>query len=174
MTESITLGGGCFWCLDAAYRRVKGIESSICGYAGGDVSNPTYEMVCTGTTGHAEVVQLHFNPDSIGLDTILDIFWAIHNPTTPNRQGNDVGSQYRSIILYHDHQQKQVAEASMRRVSELWDEPIVTQILPLQKFYKAEEEHQNYFTRHPEVAYCQVVINPKLHKLQQQFQKFIR
>jgi peptide-methionine (S)-S-oxide reductase len=173
MSEQITLAGGCFWCLDAAYRRVRGIQSSTCGYAGGSTINPTYDEVCTGATGHAEAVQLRFDPKIIILDDILDIFWTIHDPTTLNRQGNDVGTQYRSMIFYGNQVQEKNIEASIKRAQKLWKDPIVTEVVPFKQFFVAEPEHQNYFTNHPEAAYCQVVINPKLQKLQHKFRRLL-
>ena len=164
-TQVATLGGGCFWCLDAAYREIEGVVDVVSGYAGGRRPNPTYEQVCTGATGHAEVVQVTFDPDVISYREVLDIFWSIHDPTTPNRQGADVGTQYRSIILYHDDAQRADAEASRDGVRALWPNPVVTEIVALDAFYPAEDYHQDYFAHHPENAYCSVVINPKLEKL---------
>jgi peptide-methionine (S)-S-oxide reductase len=172
--ETITLGGGCFWCLEAAYQQVQGVEKVVSGYAGGKEEEPTYEQVSGGGTGHAEVVQIQFDPSKITLGEILEIFWTIHDPTTLNRQGHDVGTQYRSIILYSDDEQKQTAEDSIRKVQELWPDPLVTEIQPLGKFYPAEGYHQNYFNNHPEQAYCQVVINPKLIKLRQKFESKLK
>lgn len=169
-TETATLGGGCFWCLEAAYQEIKGVVRVESGFAGGQTDNPSYEAVAGGQTGHAEVVQVTFNPEIITYPEILDIFWAVHDPTTLNRQGNDVGTQYRSVIFYTGTTQRQSAEASRRTVSKLWPNPIVTAIEPLTKFYPAETEHQNYFRNHPERAYCQIVINPKLAHLRKQFQ----
>lgn len=168
-SEKATLGGGCFWCLDAAYRQIKGVEDVISGYAGGQAANPTYEQVTSGQTGHAEVVQVIYDPSIVAYEDVLDIFWAIHDPTTPNRQGNDVGSQYRSIILYADDRQRQAAEDSVMRVSKLWPKPVVTEIKKLEQFYPAEEYHQNYFAKNPTQGYCQLVINPKLQKLREQY-----
>ena len=168
-TETITLAGGCFWCLEAAYNTIRGVTEVIPGYAGGTTPNPTYEQVCGGNTGHAEVVQVSFDPKIITLEEILEIFWAIHDPTTPNRQGGDVGTQYRSMILYTSDEQKEVAEKSIKAVAKLWPNPIVTELVPLETFYPAEEYHRNYFERNPSQAYCQVVINPKLKHLREQF-----
>lgn len=168
-TESIVLGGGCFWCLEASYQLIRGVTKVTSGYAGGSVPNPTYYAVATGKTGHAEVVKVEFDPDIISLSDILDVFWAIHDPTTLNRQGNDVGTDYRSIILYVGDNQKKVTEESIKAVAKLWPNPIVTELEPLEKFYQAEPEHQNYFKNHPAQAYCQVVINPKLEKLRAKF-----
>jgi peptide-methionine (S)-S-oxide reductase len=168
--QTATLGGGCFWCLEASYQLIQGVEGIVSGYAGGEAHNPTYEQVVMGTTGHAEVVQVTFDSKTISYKDILDIFWAIHNPTTLNRQGNDVGTQYRSVIFYENDEQKSAAEQSKQEVAKLWPDPIVTEIVPLEKFYRAEEYHQNYFKNHPEQAYCQIVINPKLEKLRQKFE----
>jgi len=168
-TETAILAGGCFWCLEAAYQEITGVESVVSGYAGGHVPDPSYERVSTGTTGHAETVSITYDPDVISYSDILDIFWTIHNPTTPNRQGNDVGTQYRSVIFYTDDEQKRLAEASKAEVAKLWPDPVVTEIVPLEQFFKAEDYHQNYYRNHPEAAYCQVVINPKLHKLREKF-----
>lgn len=167
-SESIILGGGCFWCLDATYRLVRGINKVVSGYAGGTVPNPTYEQLFTQETGHAEVVRLDFNPAIISLENILDIFWSIHDPTTLNRQGNDVGSQYRSIILYTDKNQQKVIDRSLKKAREIWGN-VVTEVMPAEKFYPAEDYHQNYFANNPEKAYCQIVINPKLEKLRNKF-----
>lgn len=170
MDEKATLGGGCFWCLEAAYEQVGGIRKVVSGYAGGEVDNPTYRQVCSGSTGHAEVVQLTYDPDVITYRDILDIFFTIHDPTTLNRQGADVGTQYRSVIYHHDDEQKRVAEETMARLTEdgVWDDTIVTELSPLPEFYPAEEYHQNYFQRNPNQPYCQVVIAPKIAKLRKQ------
>jgi peptide-methionine (S)-S-oxide reductase len=156
-------GGGCFWCLDAVFRKVNGVENVICGYAGGRRLNPTYEQVCTGVTGHAEVVMIDFDENKISFEELLDIFFQIHDPTQLNRQGNDVGTQYRSIILYLDENQKKIAE---KKIKELKDKGlnIVTELKPLEKFYPAEEYHQNYFAKNPENPYCQYVVLPKVEK----------
>lgn len=167
--ESIVLGGGCFWCLDAGYRLISGVNNVIPGYADGKTFNPSYNDVSTGNTGHAEVVKVEFDNSKITLNDILDIFWAIHNPTTRNRQGNDIGSQYRSIILWTDKSQLSTINDSVARVSLLWNDPITTEVKELRTFYSAEEEHQNYFQKHPDRAYCQVIINPKLAKLKMKF-----
>jgi peptide-methionine (S)-S-oxide reductase len=164
-----TLGGGCFWCLEAAYQLIEGVVTVVPGYAGGSSPDPTYESIHDHSGGHAEVVQVDFDAQIISYSEVLDIFWAIHDPTTPNRQGNDVGPEYRSIILYHDNGQKIAAEASVIETQKLWDKPIVTEIKKLDGFYEAEPEHHNYFRDHPEQAYCQVIINPKLEKLRQKF-----
>jgi peptide-methionine (S)-S-oxide reductase len=172
--ELATLGGGCFWCLDAAYRRVDGVTGVVSGYAGGQDPRPTYQRVCSGSTGHAEVVQVEFDPDLISYRDILDVFWAIHDPTTPNQQGADIGTQYRSIILVHDDAQRRTAEESRAAVQSLWPRPVVTEIVPLEVFHPAEEYHQDYYARNPEQGYCQVVINPKLAKLRQRFAARLR
>src|SRR5690554_3458599 len=170
-TELATLGGGCFWCLEAAYGAVEGIEAVQSGYAGGDVPNPSYQQVCTGRTGHAEVVQLRYAPEVIGYRDLLEIFFTLHDPTTLNRQGADVGTQYRSVIFHHDEEQRRIAEELMRELSEagIWQDPIVTQLEPLPTFYPAEDYHRDYYVRNTEQPYCQVVIAPKLSKLRQKF-----
>ncbi len=163
-----TFGGGCFWCLEAVFQNIRGIASVVSGYAGGHTENPTYEEVLSGKTGHAEVVQIHFDPDVISYEQLLQIFFEVHDPTTPNRQGNDIGPQYRSIILYHNEQQKHIAETTIKRLdaSGRWNNPIVTEIAPLTKFYPAEEYHQDYFRNHPNHPYCRLVILPKVWKFQ--------
>lgn len=170
--EKATLGGGCFWCTEAIYQDVKGVEQVISGYAGGKISNPTYEQVCSGRTGHAEVIQITFDPDFISYEDILYIFWRTHDPTTLNRQGADVGTQYRSVIFYHNDDQKAVAERSKQETEAagLWPNPIVTEIVPFTNFYEAEDYHQNYFNTHPGQPYCQMVIDPKVRKFKSKFQ----
>lgn len=168
------LGGGCFWCLEAAYQLINGVVSVVPGYAGGHAKNPSYRDIQSQTTGHAEVVRIEFDPHITGFEDILDIFWVIHDPTTKDRQGNDIGPQYRSIILYQNEQQKAGAKASMQKTQKLWNKSIVTQLEPLERFYEAEAEHHNYFINHPEQAYCQVIINPKLKKLRQKFASKIK
>jgi len=171
-TESATLGGGCFWCLEAIYQNVKGVSLVVSGYAGGSVDNPSYQAVCSGTTGHAEVMQITFDPDVISYDNILYIFWRMHDPTTPNRQGADVGTQYRSIIFYHDETQQEIAEHSRKQAdgSDLWDNAIVTEVVPLARFYPAEDYHQNYYRNNPRQPYCTMVIDPKVDKFKKSFQ----
>ncbi|RMI25206.1 MAG: peptide-methionine (S)-S-oxide reductase [Calditrichaeota bacterium] len=164
-----TLGGGCFWCLEAVYRRMKGVTAVVPGYAGGHVPHPTYEQVCRGDTGHAEVVQITFDPTVVSFAQILEVFWHVHDPTTPNRQGNDVGTQYRSIILYHDEEQRRIAEASREKARALWENPVVTEIRPLEAFYPAETYHHDYYSRNPGQLYCMAVIAPKLQKFFQTF-----
>lgn len=168
------LGGGCFWCLDAVFRRLKGVTSVVSGYAGGDVKNPTYYQVSGGNTGHAEVIELTFDETIIPPSVILDIFFAIHDPTTLNRQGADVGSQYRSVMLYVGSEQKAVFDAACERIGALWDRPVVTEIKPLDVFYPAEPEHQDYFNKNPETGYCQVVINPKVTKMRNHFKEWLQ
>ena len=170
--EVATLGGGCFWCLDAVYRDVAGVERVVSGYAGGHVPNPTYEQVCGKRTGHAEVVQVWYDPAVIGYEDILTIFWRIHDPTTRDRQGNDVGPQYRSIILTHDEGQRAAAEKTRdQAVAEgVWRDPIVTEIVPFDTFYEAEEYHQDYFAQNPYQPYCVYVVDPKVRKFRKSFQ----
>jgi peptide-methionine (S)-S-oxide reductase len=164
--EITTLGGGCFWCLEAVYDQLKGIEDVVSGYSGGRVSHPSYELVCTGTTGHAEVVQLTFDPDIVSFRDILRVFFTIHDPTTLNRQGADVGTQYRSAIFYHSAEQKTTAEAVIAEMTaaHVWDDPIVTEVTPFEVFYPAEDYHQGYFVHNPNQGYCRVVIAPKVAK----------
>jgi peptide-methionine (S)-S-oxide reductase len=163
--EVAYLGGGCFWCVEAVYEKLDGIESAISGYAGGTEENPTYEQVSRGTTGHAEVVRIEYDPKVISYDEMLDMFWKAHDPTTPNRQGADVGPQYRSIILYENEEQRVEAEKSKRKAEKDFDDPIVTEIVPLEKFYPAESYHQDFFENNPNYGYCRIVIAPKLKKL---------
>lgn len=169
--KQITLGAGCFWSIEAVFSQVKGVKDATSGFAGGDVQNPTYEQVSSGSTGHAEVVQLTYDPSEISLDQLLDVFWFIHNPTTPNRQGADVGPQYRSAIFYHDEEQRRIAEASKERTGQsgLWEDPIVTEINPVKNFTPAEDYHQDYFEENRGNAYCTVVIGPKLEKFKEEF-----
>jgi len=165
-TELATLGGGCFWCIEAVFEKLDGVKSVTSGYAGGAQENPTYKQVCSDTTGHAEVVQIEFDPAKITYDQILEIFWDIHDPTTMNRQGPDSGSQYRSVILYHDDAQKKAAEKSKNVAQAKFGGKIVTDIQPLKKFWPAEDYHQDYFRKNPNAPYCAYVISPKLQKLQ--------
>ncbi len=169
--ELATLAGGCFWCLEAVYLDLRGVEKVVSGYAGGHVPNPTYREVCSGLTGHAEVVQVAFDPAVVSYRELLQVFFTIHDPTTLNRQGADVGTQYRSAIYYHDDAQKATAEAVMAEVTaeKLWPNPLVTELAPLAKFYPAEEYHQDYFARNPSQPYCQVVVAPKVSKFRKQF-----
>lgn len=168
------LGGGCFWCLQAAYNEIAGVKQVICGYAGGQWPDPTFERVCSGTTGHAEVVRIEYDKRLVSFADILDIFWVIHNPTTPDRQGYDIGSQYRSIILYQSDEEKKIAEQSISSISKLWPDPVVTELVPLAIFYPAESYHQDYFAKNPSLGYCQAVINPKLVHLRQTFQSKLK
>ncbi|WP_319560236.1 peptide-methionine (S)-S-oxide reductase MsrA [Marispirochaeta sp.] len=162
---TVVIGGGCFWCVEAVYERIEGITSAVSGYAGGTVENPTYKQVTTGTTGHAEVVKLTFDPERISYREILDIFFTAHDPTTVNRQGADVGPQYRSIILYLDEAQRRTAEEARAAAAKNYEKPVVTQIVPLETFYEAEEYHQDYYDNNPFAGYCSYVIQPKLRKL---------
>jgi peptide-methionine (S)-S-oxide reductase len=172
--ETATLGGGCFWCLEAAFKELRGVRQVTSGYAGGHVPNPTYEQVCSDTTGHAEVVQVQFDPAELSYRDLLRVFFAIHDPTTINRQGNDVGSQYRSVIFYHDERQRQDAEAVMAEIAPLWDDPLVTELLPLPAVYPAEAYHQDYFAKHPTQPYCQLVVAPKVAKVRREFADKLR
>jgi len=169
-TELATFGGGCFWRLDAVFRRLRGVERVVSGYAGGRVANPTYEQVCAGTTGHAEVVQVSYDPSMIGYRDLLEVLFAIHDPTTPDRQGGDVGTQYRSIVLPHTPEQERVAREVISEVEAegVWDGPIVTEVTPFGEFYVAEDYHQEYFRRNAYQPYCQVVIVPKVAKFRRQ------
>ena len=175
-TETATLGGGCFWCLDAVYRELKGVKEVVSGYAGGHVPNPTYEQVCGKTTGHAEVVRITFDQAEISYADLLRVFFTIHDPTTKDRQGNDVGPQYRSIILYESEAQRETARAVMEEVARaaIWGAPPVTELKPLETFWPAEQEHQDYFARTPWNPYCQVVIAPKVQKFRKAFTDRLR
>jgi peptide-methionine (S)-S-oxide reductase len=170
-TETATLAGGCFWCLEAVYNELRGVERVISGYAGGSVPHPTYEQVCSGRTGHAEVVQVTFDPGTISYREILEVFFTIHDPTTLNRQGADVGTQYRSAIFYHSPDQERIAREVIAETdaSGIWRSPIVTQVEPLDAFYPAEAYHQNYFERNPYQPYCQIVIAPKVAKVRERY-----
>jgi peptide-methionine (S)-S-oxide reductase len=168
-TEIATLGGGCFWCTEAVYQELKGISLVESGYTGGAVVNPSYEQICTGSTGHAEVVRLTFDPDVISYRTILEIFFTIHDPTTLNRQGNDTGTQYRSVIYFHDAAQQDTAKHVIAEMANVWDGPIVTELSPVETFYKAENYHQNYFRNNPNQGYCAFIVAPKVTKLRKMF-----
>ncbi|MBN2304893.1 MAG: peptide-methionine (S)-S-oxide reductase MsrA [Anaerolineae bacterium] len=170
-TEIATLGGGCFWCLEAIYDQLKGVSAVVSGYAGGHVTKPTYKQVCAGTTGHAEVVQITFDPAAVTFKEILEVFFTIHDPTTPNRQGADVGTQYRSAIFYHSPEQKVTAGQVIAEITSagIWNDPIVTEIAPLETFYPAEDYHQEYYERNPQQGYCRVVIEPKVAKFRKQY-----
>ncbi|MGB6083617.1 peptide-methionine (S)-S-oxide reductase MsrA [Moheibacter sp.] len=170
--EKITFGGGCFWCVEAVFDQLLGVETVTSGYAGGHTENPTYKEVCSGTTGHAEVIQVAFDPEIISLDEIFDVFWTVHDPTQLNRQGNDVGTQYRSIILYENEEQKLKAERSIKEyeASEIYDGSFTTQVVPLEKFYTAEDYHQNYYENDGgQNPYCTVVVKPKIDKFYNKF-----
>ncbi|HEV8637289.1 MAG TPA: peptide-methionine (S)-S-oxide reductase MsrA [Chloroflexota bacterium] len=169
--EVATLGGGCFWCLEPIFEDVRGVEKVVPGYAGGHVVNPSYEQVCGGTTGHAEAVQVEFDPRVVSFRDLLRVFFTVHDPTTKNRQGADVGSQYRSVVLYHSPEQKQAAEEVIAEVNgaRLWPGPVVTEVAPLMVFYPAEEYHHRYYERNPHQGYCQVVIAPKVAKFRQKY-----
>lgn len=169
--ETITLGGGCFWCTEAVFQRVKGVENVESGYAGGDIANPTYREVSSGLTNHAEVIQISFNPQQISLEKILEVFWKTHDPTTLNRQGADVGTQYRSIIMYHNEEQRKVAEALKEALNreKIWENEIVTEITAYKNYFPAEDYHQNYYNNNPAQGYCQFVIVPKLEKFNKIF-----
>jgi peptide-methionine (S)-S-oxide reductase len=171
--EVATIGGGCFWCTEAVFSELKGVIKVESGYSGGTVVNPNYQQVCTGRTGHAEVVQITFDPKIISYKEVLEIFFTVHDPTTLNRQGADTGTQYRSIIFYHNDQQKKTAEQVIREITNagLWDGPIVTQLEPLKAFYKAEDHHQRYFENNPAQPYCQVVIAPKVRKFREHYRE---
>ena len=174
--EVATLGGGCFWCIEAAFNEIRGVVNVESGYAGGELASPTYEQVCTGTTGHAEVVQVMFDPHIIAFREILEIFFASHDPTTLNRQGADVGSQYRSVIFYHNEKQREVAEQVIAELdaAKVWDNPIVTQVEQFKNFYKAEDYHRKYFSCHPEAAYCRIIIAPKIAKLRKKYREKLK
>jgi peptide-methionine (S)-S-oxide reductase len=175
-TELATLGGGCFWCLEAVFEDMEGVKSVVSGYAGGTVKNPSYDDVCSGTTGHAEVVRIEFDPRVVAFEKILSVFFTIHDPTTMNRQGADVGSQYRSIILYHDDRQKEIAEKKIQELesSKKWGRPVVTEVAPLEAFYEAEKYHQDYFKKNPQAGYCRAVVAPKVLKFREIFPEWIR
>jgi len=170
-SEIATLAAGCFWCVEAVFARLRGMEKVVSGYSGGTVPNPTYQEVCGGTTGHAEAVQVTFDPEVISFGELLDVFWRTHDPTTLNRQGADAGTQYRSAIFFHDGKQRDVAEKSKRETDAagIWPDPIVTEIVPFGYFYPAEDHHQDYFQLNSSQPYCRMVIDPKIRKLQKEF-----
>lgn len=170
-TELATFGGGCFWCMEAEFQRVPGVKSVTSGFAGGQTDNPTYEQVCTGSTGHAEVTQIEFDPQKVSYEKLLGYFWDAHDPTTLNRQGADEGTQYRSVILYSSEGQKAAAEKSKAEAQKKFKDTIVTQIAPLKKFYKAEDYHQDYYNNHTSAPYCQVVIRPKVAKFEKKLKQ---
>jgi peptide-methionine (S)-S-oxide reductase len=174
--EVATLGGGCFWCIEAAFEFIQGVVSVKSGYAGGDITSPTYDQVCTGTTKHVEVVQITFNPAIITFKEILEVFFTVHDPTTLDRQGADIGSQYRSVIFYHDEKQKVTAKRIIQELeaTKVWDNPIVTKIEPFKNFYRAEEYHRKYYVRNPEAQYCKFVIDPKINKLRKKYHEKLK
>ena len=174
--EVATFGNGCFWCTEAVFQRIIGVESVVSGYAGGHVANPTYKQVCGGQTGHAEAVQVTFDPSQVTYPEILEIFWKTHDPTTLNRQGNDVGTQYRSAIFYHNEEQRKLAEESKRLLNDagIWKDPIVTEIVPFTNFFKAEDYHQNYYNDNKNQPYCTFLIRPKVEKLESVFREKLK
>lgn len=174
--ETAVFGGGCFWCTEAVFSEVAGVEDVLCGYAGGTVPNPSYESVCSGTTGHAEVVKITYNPSKISYRELLQIFFSVHDPTTLDQQGVDYGSQYRSVILYNNEEQKRISEEVIGELKkdEVFGDPIVTEVVPLEHFYTAEEYHQHYFGRNPDKPYCRIVINPKLSKFRKHYRDAIK
>lgn len=174
--ETAVLGGGCFWCLETAYLKVKGVASVISGYAGGKKTSPSYEEVSRGKTGHAEVIMIKYNQTAISYEDLLNIFFGIHDPTTLNRQGNDIGTQYRSVVLYKNNRQKEMAEKIIRDLTakKLFDKPIITEVYPLDIFYPAEQYHQNYFEKNPDRVYCRLIIAPNLAKFRQKYAKYYK
>ncbi len=174
--KQATFGAGCFWCIEAVFQELTGVKKVISGYSGGTLKNPSYEQVCSGSTGHAEVAQISFDPDEISYEDLLYVFWRTHDPTTLNRQGNDVGTQYRSVIFYHDETQKRLAEESKTKTeaAKLWPQAIVTEIAPLGDFYPAEAYHQNFYRLNPEQAYCRVIIDPKMQKFRKSFKERLK
>ena len=174
--ELATFGSGCFWCTEAVFQRLKGVEKVVSGYAGGHVVNPTYRQVCGGDTGHAEVIQVQYDPSQTTYEQLLEIFWKTHDPTTLNQQGNDYGPQYRSVIFYHDEEQKRLAEEYKKKLDEakIWKDPIVTEISPFTNFYSAENYHQDYYNQNKNVPYCTFVIRPKIEKLEKVFRDQLR
>lgn len=174
-TETATLAAGCFWCTEAIFQRLKGVESVTSGYAGGEKDKPSYEAVSMGTTGHAEAIQITFDPAVISYNTLLEVFWKTHNPTTPNQQGQDIGTQYRSVIFYHTDEQRQLAEASRAAMEKnnTYEDDVVTDIVPFTTFYKAEDYHQNFYASNPQNRYCQLVIDPKIAKLSRDFKDVV-
>jgi len=173
MAEQATFGGGCFWCIEAAFEELDGVESVTSGYAGGHVDDPSYREVCSGNTGHAEVVQVEYDPDVVSYEALLDVFFTVHDPTQRNRQGPDVGTQYRSIILYHDGRQRELASGYIDALDEEggYDDPVVTELEPLERFWRAEEKHQSYFEKNPNDAYCQMHAQPKIEKVREKFRE---
>ena len=174
MTETATFGGGCFWCVEAAFKELDGVESVTSGYAGGHVEDPSYEAVCSGETGHAEVVRVAYDPDAIGYDDLLEVFFAVHDPTQLNRQGPDVGTQYRSIVLFEDDEQRRQAEAYIEALDEEYDDDVVTELEELETFYEAEAYHQDYFEKNPNDAYCTMHARPKVEKVREKFEAKVK
>ena len=174
--DTVTLGAGCFWCVETIFEQLKGVQAVQSGYSGGTTIDPTYKEVCTGETGHAEVCQISYDPQMISFDDILEVFWNIHDPTTLNRQGADVGTQYRSVIFYHSEEQRKIAEESKKKWNDsgAFKQPIVTEIAPFTNFYKAEDYHQDYFNNNPNVPYCNFVISPKVEKFRKNFQEYLK
>lgn len=174
--EIATFGGGCFWCVEAIFERVKGVHEVVSGYSGGHSPNPDYKQISTGLTGHAEVVQIHFDPEQLSYSELLEIFFKTHDPTTLNRQGNDVGTQYRSLILYHSEKQREEAEKTIAVLedADIWENPIVTKVEAFEVFYKAEAYHQEYFENNPNAGYCRIVINPKVEKFELTFREKLK
>lgn len=172
--ETATLGGGCFWCLEAVYKRINGVEKVVNGYSGGESENPSYKEVCSGQSGHAEVVQITYDADRVSFDDLLDVFWVIHDPTSLNKQGADMGTQYRSVIFYHDDDQKETAQKAIAALNGEADHPVVTELSPLDTFYPAEEYHQDYFDTNPYEGYCMVVIDPKVEKFKEKFKSLLK
>ncbi|HHT36689.1 MAG TPA: peptide-methionine (S)-S-oxide reductase MsrA [Firmicutes bacterium] len=172
--QQATLGGGCFWCIEAVFADLKGVVEVLPGYAGGNVANPSYELVCTGTTNHAEVVQITFDPEVITYEELLEVFFKVHDPTTLNRQGEDVGTQYRSVVFYHNDEQKTAVEAAIAENQKLWDDPIVSEVAPYTVFYPAEDYHREYFKHNPNQTYCRLVINPKVAKFRAEFKNKLK
>jgi methionine-S-sulfoxide reductase len=173
-TEEVVLGGGCFWCTEAVFKMLKGVESVEPGYAGGKIPNPTYEQVSMGNTGHIEVIRIVYDPDQLSFEEILHVFFTTHDPTTPGRQGNDVGEQYSSVIFYTTPQQEQKSKHYISVISKSYDKPIVTKVLPLEKFYFAEDYHKNYYENNKSAGYCQLVIAPKVEKVEEKFQHLLK
>jgi len=176
MTSTATLGGGCFWCVEAAFKEIEGVHEVTSGYAGGHAENPSYREVCAGSTGHAEVVRLEYDPDVITYEELLEVFFTVHDPTQLNRQGPDVGTQYRSIVLYHDDEQRELAESYVEALDDEggYDDDVVTEVEPLETFYRAEEKHQDYFEKNPNDAYCSMHAQPKIEKVREKFRENVR
>ncbi len=173
--EKATLGGGCFWCIEAVFQLLEGVEKVVSGYCGGHIENPSYREVCSATSGHIEVVEITFDSEKISYPELLEVFWTIHDPTTRDRQGNDKGSQYRSVIFYHNESQKSLAQQSISEVAtQLYDDPIVTELRPVEKFYAAEAEHQDFYQTNPSYGYCRVMIDPKIAKIRAKFMNRIK